>query len=105
MPKYKFMRAYEAWGNDRDAATVPGGIRGLRGTRAVWATVGSGGVQRKPASDALILHHLERFQTITSVDRAPGPDAPVGAVEIRYANGTSEVVPQGDLVCVEFPDA
>lgn len=101
MSTFRYINGYEAFGSDRDHTTT-GGIRGLKGVWASWTERTAAGDSKIPDRPWEARTYLPKMKEITRVEKATG-DVNPGSFEVFYADGMTEIIEPGDLLCVEQP--
>lgn len=69
--------------------------------RVYWLTRTRAGYMRKPDEGWHAHNHMDQFKELSRVERAK--NAEPGMVEVFYADGTTDLVGEHDLLCVERP--
>jgi hypothetical protein len=78
------------------------GLKGLAADRIPhYTTRTAAGNHRKPEQPWAAHGHLDKFKEIARVERAE--DADPGTAEVFYADGSTDLIRRGELLCVERP--
>lgn len=105
MSTFDYLTPGEAFIDALDGAPEYRRITGLKGVDADripnLITRTRAGNARKPEQPWRAHGHLDKFKEIARVEWAK--DADPGTAEVFYADGTADLIKQGDLLCVERP--